>query len=41
MLRHAGPEGGIYALESDRQGRHGRIMRQNQMDDRPWPKDRK
>ncbi len=37
--RHTGPEGDIYQLENDRQGKHGRIMRQNQnqMEDAPWP----
>jgi aryl-alcohol dehydrogenase-like predicted oxidoreductase len=36
--QRAGPLGDIYALENDRQGRHGRIMRQNQnqMEDQPW-----
>jgi diketogulonate reductase-like aldo/keto reductase len=27
--RHPGPEGPVYALERDRTGRHGRIMRYN------------
>ena len=37
--RRSGPPGDIYELENDRQGKHGRIMRQNQnqMEDRPWP----
>ncbi len=36
--RRIGPSGDIYALENDRQGKHGRIMRQNQnqMEDQPW-----
>lgn len=36
--RRTGPPGDVYALENDRQGKHGRIMRQNQnqMEDRPW-----
>jgi aryl-alcohol dehydrogenase-like predicted oxidoreductase len=37
--RRSGPPGDIYELENDRQGKHGRIMRQNQnqMEDQPWP----
>lgn len=36
--RRTGPLGDVYELENDRQGKHGRIMRQNQnqMEDRPW-----
>lgn len=36
--RRTGPSGDIYALENDREGKHGRIMRrnQNQMEDQPW-----
>lgn len=36
--RRTGPLGDVYALENDRQGKHGRIMRQNQnqMEDQPW-----
>jgi aryl-alcohol dehydrogenase-like predicted oxidoreductase len=37
--RRTGPEGDCYELETDRQGKHWRIMRpnQNQLEDRPWP----
>ena len=37
--RRQGPVGDCYELESDRDGRHGRIMRRNQnkLEDRPWP----
>ncbi|MDH3233080.1 MAG: aldo/keto reductase [Alphaproteobacteria bacterium] len=37
--RRQGPAGDCYELESDREGRHGRIMRRNQnkLEDRPWP----
>ena len=36
--RATGPAGDVYALENDREGKHGRIMRpnQNQRDDKPW-----
>lgn len=36
--RRTGPPGDVYGLENDRQGKHGRIMRQNQnqMEDQPW-----
>jgi aryl-alcohol dehydrogenase-like predicted oxidoreductase len=36
--RRRGPLGDCYELESDRTGRHGRIMRPNQnvLEDRPW-----
>lgn len=37
--RRTGPQGDCYELESDSEGRHGRIMRRNQnkLEDRPWP----
>jgi hypothetical protein len=37
--RRRGPLGDCYELESDSEGRHGRIMRRNQnkLEDRPWP----
>ena len=37
--RRQGPAGDCYELESNQQGRHGRIMRRNQnkLEDRPWP----
>jgi aryl-alcohol dehydrogenase-like predicted oxidoreductase len=39
LAQRTGPEGDCYELESDREGRHGRIMRPNQnaLEDRPWP----
>ncbi|MCW5770336.1 MAG: aldo/keto reductase [Rhodospirillaceae bacterium] len=37
--KRTGPEGDCYQLETDRQGKHWKIMRpnQNQLEDRPWP----